>query len=233
VKVGDLAARHIVSVAPGQSVRQAARAMTGHEVGSALIFAGERLAGILTERDVLHAVAAAADLDATPAKKIMTSDVVTVGPDWEVYEAAAEMSDRRIRHLVVSENDRVVGVLSVRDLLLAGQRVALGDGAWVVLRDPLTFTVRERRRLQRYLLQLRGSPRPEPDGVPGLADTPGLADLAGLLIGAWSLGLPLPPGATAIGTLPAQGQRALREAILEELPELQRAVHPAPGWRRR
>ena len=229
MKVGDLAARHIVSVAPGESVRHAARAMAGHEVGSSLVLVGEQLAGILTERDVLHAVAKDTDLDATPAEEIMTSDVVTVSPDWEVYEAAAEMADRGIRHLVVSENDRVVGVVSVRDLLLAGQRVALADGTWVVLRDPLTFTVRERRRLQRYLLQFRGSPRPDAED----ADPPGLADLAGLVIGAWSLELPLPADAAAIGTLPAQQRHALREAILEELPGLQRAVHPSPGWRRR
>ena len=112
---------------------------------------------------------------------------------------------------------------------LAGQRVALGDGAWVVLRDPLTFTVRERRRLQRYLLQFRGAPRPEAGG----AEPPGLGDLAGLLIGAWSLTAPLPAAAEAIGTLPPPQRRALREAILEELPGLQRAVHPSPGWRRR
>jgi CBS domain-containing protein len=223
MKVGDLAARHIVSVRPGESVRRAARAMAGHEVGSSLVLAGERLAGILTERDVLHAVASDADLDATAAEKIMTSDVVTVGPDWEVYEAAAEMADRRIRHLVVAENDRVVGVLSMRDLLLAGRRVALGDGAWAVLRDPLTFTVRERRRLQRYLLDLRGAPPP--------ADVDGLAGLTGLLIGAWSLGRPA--DAAALRTLPAQQWDALRAAILEELPGLQRAVHPSPGWRRR
>jgi CBS domain-containing protein len=228
VKVGDLAARHVVSVAPGESVRHAARAMAGHEVGSSLVLVGERLAGILTERDVLHAVAKDTDLDATPAETIMTSDVVTVSPDWEVYEAAAEMADRRIRHLVVSENDRVVGVVSVRDLLLAGQRVALADGAWVVLRDPLTFTVRERRRLQRYLLQARGAPAGGDAPCP-----PGLADLAGLLIGAWSLAAPLPAGAGVIGALPPQQRHALREAILGELPGLQRAVHPSPGWRRR
>ena len=228
MKVGDLAARHLVSVAPGESVRHAARAMAGHEVGSSLVLVGERLAGILTERDVLHAVAKDTDLDATPAETIMTSDVVTVSPDWEVYEAAAEMTDRRIRHLVVSENDRVVGVVSVRDLLLAGQRVALADGAWAVLRDPLTFSVRERRRLQRYLLQIRGAPA---DG--DAPDPLGLADLAGLLIGAWSLAAPLPAGAEAIGALPPRQRRALREAILGELPGLQRAVHPSPGWRRR
>ena len=60
-----------------------------------------------------------------------------------------------------------------------------------------------------------------------------LADLAGLLIGAWSFDSPLPADAAAIGALPAQERHALRDAILAELPELQRVVHPTPGWRRR
>jgi predicted transcriptional regulator len=179
------------------------------------------LAGILTERDVLKAVARGTDLDATPAKEIMTADVVTVGPDWEVYEAAAEMAGKHIRHLVVTEDDRVAGVLSVRDLLLAGQRVELSQGGWVVLRDPLTFTVRERRKLQRYLLQLRGNAEPD------------LADLTGLVVGSWSFDLPLPPDPQTLDTLPPADRQALRAAVLAELPELQRAVHPAPGWRRR
>lgn len=221
MKVEDLAARAVVSVVPDRSVRQAARAMTDRGVGSAVVLTGDTLAGILTERDVLKAVADGADLDATPAKEIMTADVVTVGPDWEVYEAAAEMADKHIRHLVVAEDDRVAGVLSVRDLLLAGQRVDLSEGGWVVLRDPLTFAVRERRKLQRYLLQLRGDAEPD------------LADLTGLVVGSWSFDLPLPADAQTLDKLPPADREALRAAVLAELPELQRAVHPAPGWRRR
>ncbi len=221
MKVEDLAARAVVSVVPDRSVRQAARAMTDRGVGSAVVLTGDTLAGILTERDVLKAVADGADLDATPAKEIMTADVVTVGPDWEVYEAAAEMADKHIRHLVVAEDDRVAGVLSVRDLLLAGQRVDLSEGGWVVLRDPLTFAVRERRKLQRYLLQLRGNAEPD------------LADLTGLVVGSWSFDLPLPADAQTLDKLPPADREALRAAVLAELPELQRAVHPAPGWRRR
>ncbi|MGH3521930.1 MAG: CBS domain-containing protein [Mycobacterium sp.] len=221
MKVEDLAARAVVSVVPDRSVRQAARAMADRGVGSAVVLTGDTLAGILTERDVLKAVADGADLDATPAKEIMTADVVTVGPDWEVYEAAAEMAGKHIRHLVVAEDDRVAGVLSVRDLLLAGQRVDLSEGGWVVLRDPLTFAVRERRKLQRYLLQLRGNAEPD------------LADLTGLVVGSWSFDLPLPPDAQTLDKLPPADREALRAAVLAELPELQRAVHPAPGWRRR
>jgi CBS domain-containing protein len=223
MNIGDLAARDIVSVSPENSLRDAAVAMTDAGVGSAVVLDHGRLAGILTERDVLRAVATRSDPDTTTGGDLMTREVVTVEPDWEIYEAAAEMAARHIRHLVVAEGDRVIGVVSVRDVLLAGQRVRLGGDGWAVLRDPLTFTVRERRKLQRYLLELRGSPQSDED----------LLDLFGLLLGDWSLEASLPPSAGTIEQLASPDRAALREAVLAELPELQRAVHPAPGWRRR
>lgn len=223
MKIGDLAATDIVSVAPADSLRAAAKAMVHAGVGSAIVLADGGLAGIVTERDVLRAVAQDSDPDRTPTGAVMTRDVVTVERDWEVYEAAAEMAARRIRHLVVvTATGRVVGVVSVRDVLLAGQRVPLASGGWAVLRDPLTFTIRERRKLQRYLLGTRG------------ADTEAvMTDLLGLLLGSWSLPQDLPPAEAALRDLPGEDYAALRDAVLAELPELQRAVHPSPGWRRR
>jgi CBS domain-containing protein len=222
MNLGTLASRDIVAVEPAASLRRAAQVMTGAGVGSVVVLDEGRLAGILTERDLLRAVAAAADLDAVPAAVFMTAEVVTAGADWEVYEAAAEITARRIRHLVVVDDDgRVLGVVSVRDVLLAGQRVELDGGGWAVLRDPLTFTIRERRKLQRYLLGVRGVPDADAD----------LVDLLGLLLGSWSFDAPVDVG--AVRSLAAGDQAALREAVLAELPELQRAVHPAPGWRTR
>ncbi|HEY0450443.1 cyclic nucleotide-binding/CBS domain-containing protein [Actinophytocola sp.] len=223
MKVGDLVGAEIVSVEPADSLRTAAEVMVHAGVGSAVVLTGGVLSGILTERDLLKAVAEASDLDHTPAAALMTREVVTVEPDWEIYEAAAEMAAHRIRHLVVTEDGRVTGVVSVRDVLLAGQRIALAGGEWAVLRDPLTFSIRERRKLQRCLLGARGTPDAEQD----------LGDLLGLLLGSWSLRLPLPPDAATLKALSTQDRAALREAVLAELPELQRAVHPSPGWRRR
>ncbi|MGH2576316.1 MAG: CBS domain-containing protein [Actinomycetota bacterium] len=146
-----------------------------------------------------------------------------MGPDWEVYEATAEMAAEHIRHLVVCNNGQVLGVLSVRDVLLAGQRVELMGGNWAVLRDPLTFTVRERRRLQRYLLVLRGSDAAEFE----------LGGLTGLLVGSWSFEVALPAESESLRAIPASDYELLRAAVLAELPDLQRSVHPSPGWRRR
>jgi CBS domain-containing protein len=221
MKIGDLAHRDMISVRPTDSLRTAAKAMAAGGVGSVVVLDEGRLAGILTERDVLRAVAEDVPLDPTEVVAMMTREVVTVEPDWEVYEAAAEMAARHIRHLVVVKDEQVLGLLSVRDVLLAGQLVQLGSGHWAVLRDPLTFTVRERRKLQRHLLSLRGSADAE------------LTELFGLLIGSWSFRVRLPPDDEALRELPAEDFAALREAVIAELPELQRAVHPSPGWRRR
>lgn len=223
MRVRDLASKKVVEVGPQQSVREASVAMWENKIGSVVIQEDGDLVGILTERDVLKAMATAIDADQTPVADLMTRDVVTVGPDWGVYEAAAEMSARRIRHLVLFEDQKVVGVLSIRDVLLAGQRIELGDGGWAVLRDPLSFTMRERRVLHRYLQKLRDSAW---DGT--AAD-----DLIRLLVGDWSLDDRDPANAAQLRSIPEATHGALRKAILRELPALQRAVHPAPGWRRR
>lgn len=223
MKVGELATAAVVSVGPDETLRQAARLMMERRIGSTVVLDGGTLAGILTKRDLVRAMAAGMDLDRTSVERLMTREVITIGPDWEVYEATAEMAARHIRHLVVCTNGQVLGVLSVRDVLLAGQRVDLTAGHWAVLRDPLTFTLRERRRLQRYLLMLRGTDPAEFE----------LAGLIGLLVGSWSFTVPLPAEPEGLRSIPAADYEELRAAVLTELPDLQRAVHPSPGWRRR
>jgi hypothetical protein len=198
--------------------------MSRHKVGSILVLQDGSLAGILTERDVLKSVAEGIDPETTRVEELMTRQVVTVTPDWEVYEAAAEMIARRFRHLVVVDGGAVVGVVSMRDVLLAGKRIELSDGNWAVLRDPLTFTVRERRALERYLMRLRDAP----------AGGAGVDELIGLLVGAWSYEFSHAGDfSEALHALPEQDYETLSQAVLAEVPKLQRAVHPAPGWRSR
>ena len=119
MKVRDVASSAVVAVGPSQSLREATQLMAKHRVGSAVVQDAEMLVGILTERDVVGAVAAANDPEAVSVEQIMTADVVTVGPDWDLVEAARVMASRRIRHLVVYECGQLLGVLSVRDVLPA------------------------------------------------------------------------------------------------------------------
>jgi CBS domain-containing protein len=117
MQVRNLMRSPVVTVDPGQSLQQAAQAMAEHGIGSVVVEEAGRVIGILTERDVMHAAARLGDVRQARVAEHMTAPVVTAAPNWDVSVAAAEMHDRRIRHLVVLERDTVAGVLSVRDVM--------------------------------------------------------------------------------------------------------------------
>jgi signal-transduction protein with cAMP-binding, CBS, and nucleotidyltransferase domain len=107
----------VVSIGPDETISGAARLMVEHGIGSVLVVGEGPAAGILTERDVMHAAAKVGDLATARVSDHMTSPVVTASPGWDVTVAAAEMVKRRIRHLVVQEAGRPLGVLSMRDVM--------------------------------------------------------------------------------------------------------------------
>jgi signal-transduction protein with cAMP-binding, CBS, and nucleotidyltransferase domain len=106
-----------VSIDPEQSLRRAAQVMREHGIGSVVVTRDGRLVGILTERDVMHAAAQLGDVENAHVGDYMTAPVVTASPSWDVMVAATEMSQRRIRHLVVIEQDQALGVVSLRDVM--------------------------------------------------------------------------------------------------------------------
>lgn len=106
-----------VLVVPGElTLADAARRMVERGVGSVVVMDGERLAGILTERDVLRAVAAGV-VDTDPVARWMTRDPETAEPDDTIEHAAALMIHGGFRHLPVVEGGAVTGVVSIRDLM--------------------------------------------------------------------------------------------------------------------
>jgi signal-transduction protein with cAMP-binding, CBS, and nucleotidyltransferase domain len=117
VQVRNLMKAPVVTIEPGRSVREAARLMQDMVIGSVVVHEGGRAMGIMTERDVLRAVAEGRDVEQTSVDDLMTKNLVTGGPNWDVVVAASVMTAHRIRHLVVQEQDRVLGVLSLRDVL--------------------------------------------------------------------------------------------------------------------
>ena len=115
-----------VTVGPSHTLRQAAKAMVDCNVGAALVIDDEApTPGIVTERDVLLSVGAGEDPDAETVAGHMAESVITAAPDWSLEHAAAEMSRRSVRHLVVIDEGEVVGVLSMRDIV----KVWTSDGA--------------------------------------------------------------------------------------------------------
>ena len=120
----DEMSRDLLTVESTLPLSEVAERMVEREVGAVLVLDGERLAGILTERDVLRAVARGIRDDAVVGDW-MTSDPETIEPDQTAEHAATLMVHGGFRHLPVVEGGTVVGILSIRDLM----RIALSDSA--------------------------------------------------------------------------------------------------------
>ena len=118
--VRDVMSPAVVTVGPTHTMRQVAKVMAARKVGAAVVHDPDADGpGILTERDMLEAIADGQDPDTEPASSHLTRDAVVAAPDWPLLQAAQTMVSGGFRHLVVCEGDEVVGVLSVRDVLRA------------------------------------------------------------------------------------------------------------------
>jgi CBS domain-containing protein len=116
----DQKPKGIFSVAPADPVLIAIKKMAEHHVGALLVMTGERLVGIVSERDYARKVVLLGrSSEETRVEAIMTSKVVTVTPKQDAHDCMRLMTDMRIRHLPVVAGDRVVGVLSIGDLVRA------------------------------------------------------------------------------------------------------------------
>ena len=145
MQVQDVMTPATVIQARGDSLRAAAARMWRQQTGSLLITEDGRLAGIVTERDVLRAVALGADPDKSSVDDVMTAEVFTVPPDMQVQDAARLMASRWIRHLPVVDGEELLGVVSMRDM--TGVLAAMAPGSPDV-EHPFDLLVRERRLAQ-------------------------------------------------------------------------------------
>ena len=117
--VGEMMHTRVVFTTPDSPMAEAAAEMVHERVGSALVMDGPFLAGILTERDILRAAAAATDLTAVLVSAWMTKDPQSAEPDTTVEDAAQMMLLNGFRHLPIMEGRPVRGVVSLRDLFAA------------------------------------------------------------------------------------------------------------------
>lgn len=121
----------IHSVGPDLSVTDCVRQMNELKIGAMLVMEGNRLAGIFTERDAMTRVLGAGlDPTRTPISEVMSPDPVCVTPATTVEEARAMVTTKRIRHLPVLDDGRIVGMVSSGDLthwLVRDQSVRIGD----------------------------------------------------------------------------------------------------------
>jgi CBS domain-containing protein len=116
----DAKGRQIISIAPDSSVFEAIKIMADRAVGSLLVMNDENLLGIVTERDYARKVILKGrSSDNCKVSEIMSTDVVTASIDQTVSDCMETMTERRIRHLPVVEGRRVIGLISIGDLVQA------------------------------------------------------------------------------------------------------------------
>ena len=120
MEIRDLVVRDLVTVGPAHTLAQAAKLMSAKRVGSAIVLTDDR-PGILSERDVLRAVADGADPTVATVGDYMTWNAIVATSEWDTMEAARTMLEHGFRHLVVIDHDGAetheVGILSIRDLM--------------------------------------------------------------------------------------------------------------------
>jgi CBS domain-containing protein len=130
MQVRDAMSKAVVTLGPRHTLRQAAQLMSARRTGSAIVVdpEGEGI-GIITERDVLNAIGAGLDPDVETTSGHITWDVVYAGPSWTIEDAAGAMIRGGFRHLVVLEDDEVLGVISVRDVVRVWSQQRTGVAA--------------------------------------------------------------------------------------------------------
>lgn len=124
IPVKRVMARNLVTVDKQITVQEVARIMESKEVGSVLVLDKEsgEIAGIVTERDIVKKVVAkGVDGSSYLVKGIMSSPLLTIDSSKTIFEAGDFMDQKKVRHLAVTESGKVVGVISIRDLINPSQ----------------------------------------------------------------------------------------------------------------
>ena len=118
--VSDAMTAHVVTIGPSHTLRDASKVMSDQKIGSVVVHDPDAAGpGILTERDIVSAVAAGLDLDASRAGEHLTTDSAYGSPAWSLTQATEAMKRGGFRHLVVVEGSEVAGIISMRDIVRA------------------------------------------------------------------------------------------------------------------
>lgn len=108
----------VISSSTEMTVFEAAKLLKKKKIGAIVLLKDDKLAGIMTERDILFRVLAEGkDYKTTTVGDVMTQSVYTVSPDASLLDVSKVMNKYKIRHAIVLENDKVVGIITARDLI--------------------------------------------------------------------------------------------------------------------
>ena len=122
MKVSDVMTRDVQTVRPDQTAREAASFMLRADAGSIPVLEGDRLVGMITDRDIAVRGVAEGHGPDTPVRELMTNDMITAREDDDVDDVAARMSEAQVRRLPVSDDqEKLCGIVSLGDLSQQGE----------------------------------------------------------------------------------------------------------------
>jgi CBS domain-containing protein len=122
----------VVTIAPDTPIPEAMRELVRHNIGALVVVEGDGIAGIITERDLLRA--GAEDLSRLAAARVadlMTTAVVTASADAELRSIMDTMTERRIRHLPIVEDDKLCGMISIGDVINAARQSSEAENEYL------------------------------------------------------------------------------------------------------
>lgn len=118
--VKEIMITDVKTITPNSTVQEAAKKMSDFCIGCLIVVDKGKLAGIVTERDMIRKLMAKGKSPAkTPIKSIMTKDVIMIAPDTDIEEASEVMIDKRIKKLPVLEKDNLIGIITAMDIVAA------------------------------------------------------------------------------------------------------------------
>ncbi len=116
--VKDVMNRNVIVAKPDVTVREASKVMAKFHIGSLIIQSAGKIIGIMTERDVLQAVATGKDPETTLVEEIMSKNVITIEPDKKIEDAVELMIEHKIKKLPVVSEGKLVGIITASDIIV-------------------------------------------------------------------------------------------------------------------
>jgi signal-transduction protein with cAMP-binding, CBS, and nucleotidyltransferase domain len=117
IKVGDIMTRNFVSVKPTSNLAECSKEMVNKRVGSLIVKEGQKLSGMVTEKDILRALVHKSNFKKTRVKEVMAKKLTTIAPSKDIYNAMLKMKKSQIRWLPVVVDGRVIGMITMKDIL--------------------------------------------------------------------------------------------------------------------
>lgn len=126
--IGGVMRTKLVTAPPDESAADAIRRMLQAGIGSVIVIEDNAPVGMFTERDVLRLAAEGTDFETIPVRRAMTGRPLTISTDDDILAASQMMAERKLRHLPVTEDGNLVGIVSMRDVLAyLAERLYSGD----------------------------------------------------------------------------------------------------------